>query len=245
MILRVDSVNISFGASKILNDVSFLLNGDGIKGLIGPNGAGKTTLFNVITGYYRVDSGKVYFSDRDITCLPSHAVAKAGVARTFQRPSLTWSMTVFENVLLGSMNRKDFGFSTPRSRLKEWTEQCLALCRIPPEIWQQPAARVGILGIKKTEFARAIALSPKLVLLDEICSGLSHDETDELLEIIKECECRDRCGVLFVEHDLRAIQMVCREVVVLDFGVVIYNGDIKGAFTDQRVVEAYIGGADA
>lgn len=245
MILQVDRVSISFGASKILNDVSFLLNGDGIKGLIGPNGAGKTTLFNVITGYYRIDSGKLYFGGKDITRLPSHVVAQSGVARTFQRPSLSWNMTVFENVLLGSMNRRDFGFSTPRSRLKEWTEQCLSFCSMPPETWQQPAARVGILGIKKTELARAIALNPKLVLLDEICSGLSHDETDELLEIIRNYECRDRCGVLFVEHDLRAIQILCKEVVVLDFGVVIYNGGIKGAFTDQRVVEAYIGGGDA
>jgi branched-chain amino acid transport system ATP-binding protein len=245
MILRIDGVNISFGASKVLSDVSFDLEGDGVKGLIGPNGAGKTTLFNVITGFYRVDSGNVIFDDRNITRLSSHAVVKAGVARTFQKPSLSWDRTVFENVLLGTMNRRDFGLSTPRSRLKEWTEECLSICRVPPEAWQEPAARVGILGIKKTELARAVALSPKLVLLDEICSGLSHDETDELLEVIKDFEGGRQCGVLFVEHDLRAIQIICKDVVVLDFGVVIYNGDVKWAFTDRRVVEAYIGGGDA
>lgn len=245
MLLRVDNVSISFGGARILSDVSFRVDGSGVKGLIGPNGAGKTSLFNIITGFYRAGAGNVSLSGRSLTGLRPHVVAREGVGRTFQRPSLAWHLSVFENVLLGGMNNRDLGFIARRSRMKEWTEQCLRMCGIPPERWQEPMARAGIILVKKVEFARAVSLSPQLILLDEICSGLSHDETDEMLDLIREYGDRNGCGVLFVEHDLRAVQKICRDVVVLDFGVVIYDGDIRGAFSDRGVVEAYIGGADA
>ena len=245
MLLRVDNVSISFGGARILSDVSFRVDASGVKGLIGPNGAGKTSLFNIITGFYRADAGEVFLSGTGLTGLRSHIVARAGVGRTFQKPSLAWHLSVFENVLLGSMNNRDLGLVTRRARLREWTEQCLRACCIPPERWQEPMARAGIILVKKVEFARAVSLSPKLILLDEICSGLSNDETDEVLYLIREYGDRNRCGVLFVEHDLRAVQKICADVVVLDFGVVIYDGGIKGAFSDRRVVEAYIGGQDA
>lgn len=245
MLLRVDNVSISFGGARVLSDVSFHVDESGVKGLIGPNGAGKTSLFNIITGFYRADAGEVSLSGRDLTRLRPHVVVRAGVGRTFQKPSLAWDLTVFENVLLGSMNNRDLGLVVRRSRLKEWTEQCLRTCGIPPERWQEPMARAGVLLVKKVEFARAVSLSPMLILLDEICSGLSHDETDEVLDLVRDYGDRNRCGVLFVEHDLRAVQKICGDVVVLDFGVVIYDGDIRGAFSDRRVVEAYIGGQDA
>ncbi|MBI5905592.1 MAG: ATP-binding cassette domain-containing protein [Deltaproteobacteria bacterium] len=245
MLLHVDAVSIAFGGACALSDVSFRVDGNGVKGLIGPNGAGKTTLFNVITGFYRADAGRVYLSGRDITRLRPHVIVRSGVGRTFQKPSLAWHLTVFENVLLGSMNNRVLGFAVRRSRRKEWTEECLRSSGIPKEAWQEPMSRAGILLVKKVEFARAVSLSPDLVLLDEICSGLSHDETDELLSMIRGHVERNRCGVLFVEHDLRAVRNICSDVVVLDFGSVIYDGDIGRAFEDRRVIEAYIGGADA
>lgn len=245
MLLRVDGVGISFGGARVLSDVSFRVGDFGVKGLIGPNGAGKTTLFNIITGFYRADAGSIILAGRDITRLDPHVVVRAGVGRTFQKPSLAWHLTVFENVLLGSMNNRNLGVAVRRSRRKEWTEECLEACGIPPGVWHEPMARAGILLVKKVEFARAFSLSPVLMLLDEICSGLTHDETDELLDLIRDYGKRNRCGVLFVEHDLRAVQGICGEVVVLDFGAVIYDGEVRGAFSDPRVVEAYIGGADA
>jgi branched-chain amino acid transport system ATP-binding protein len=245
MLLRVDDVSISFGGARVLSDVSFGVGESGVKGLIGPNGAGKTSLFNVITGFYRADAGVISLSGTDLGRMRPHAVARAGVGRTFQKPSLAWHLTAFENVLLGSMNNRDFGFAVRRSRLKEWTEECLRACAIPPERWHEPMARAGVVLVKKVEFARAVSLSPRLILLDEICSGLSHDETDEVLDLVRGYGDRNRCGVLFVEHDLRAVQKICGDVVVLDFGVVIYDGGIRGAFSDRRVVEAYIGGPDA
>ncbi len=243
--LRIEGITKSFGGATVLSEVSFRVTQGAIKGLIGPNGAGKTTLFNVITGLYAPEKGEVVLDGKKLTGERPDRIARGGVGRTFQKPSLAWGLTVFENVLLAAMNNRRNGGGGGRSHRREWVEHCLAACGIDPSLWHREAARVGLGTVKKVEFARAASLSPRLILLDEICSGLSETETDELLALIGEYEARERCSILFVEHDLRAVRNICRQVVVLDFGAVIFDGPIRDAFDDARVIEAYIGGRDA
>jgi branched-chain amino acid transport system ATP-binding protein len=249
MILQVENIGKSFGGAMVLDGVSFALGQGCIKGLIGPNGAGKTTLFNVMTGMVTPDAGRVVFAGSRGECrldrMKSYQIARSGVARTFQKPSLAWHLTVFENVLLGAMNNRRAGLATSRSRLRAWTEECLERCRIPRNLWQMESSRVGIAAIKAIELARAVALSPEVILCDEICSGLAHAETDELLGLIAGFNARERCSFIFVEHDLRAVQSLCPDVIVLDFGRVIFDGAIGEAFADRRVIEAYMGENDA
>ena len=243
--LDVIDISKSFGGLSVLGNVGFGLKSGQIKGVIGPNGAGKTTLFNIITGVYRPDSGQVHLytneSRLSLHCMRPHRIAREGVGRTFQKPSIVWQLTVFENALLGAMNQHRRQPVCGRKKLKEWTEYCLEAVSIDPQMWHSEASKVPIAVIKKIEFARAIALAPTLVLFDEICSGLSRMETDELTALIMAYREKEGVSVLFVEHDLRAVKNVCDEVVVIDFGRVIFDGGIHDAFKDPKVIEAYIG----
>jgi branched-chain amino acid transport system ATP-binding protein len=243
--LRVDRISKSFGGAKVLDDVTFTLEPGNIKGLIGPNGAGKTTLFNIITGYYRPDSGQASLTvsarEYPLTHLKTHRIARIGVGRTYQKPAIAWNLTVFENVLLGALMH-DFGSRFVRRRaIRDWAETCLDDVGIDPALWHVDTNKVTIATIKKIEFARAIALAPALILFDEVCSGLSHAETDEFIGRIIQYKNRKNVAVLFVEHDLRAVRNVCGEVVVLNFGTVLFEGPTEKAFSNIKVIEAYIG----
>lgn len=245
MMLNVIDISKSFGGVSVLQNVGFGLKAGQIKGVIGPNGAGKTTLFNIITGMYQPDNGSVNLHTNEsrlsLHCMRPHRIARAGVGRTFQKPSIVWHLTVFENALLGAMNRDWRKPVCGRKKLREWTEYCLETVTIDPQLWHTEASKVPIIIVKKIEFARAIALAPTLVLFDEVCSGLSRAETDELTALIRAYREKEGVSVLFVEHDLRAVKNVCEAVVVIDFGRVIFDGDIHGAFKDPKVIEAYIG----
>jgi branched-chain amino acid transport system ATP-binding protein len=248
MTLKIDDVSKSFGGVQVLSHVTFGLTQGRIKGLIGPNGAGKTTLFNLITGFYRPDRGEITLSIEDtrhrLHELKSYQIARTGVGRTFQKPAIAWELTVFENVLLGAMMRRAKSFIIRRNVVKTWVEQCLVEGGIDPRLWHVEVSKVTISVIKKIEFARAISISPHLILFDEICSGLSHAETDDLIEIILAYNRKHKVSVLFVEHDLRAVKNVCPDVVVLNFGEILFDGRIEDAFTDQKVIESYIGESD-
>jgi branched-chain amino acid transport system ATP-binding protein len=245
MNLEIKEITKSFGGARVLNRVTFNLEEGLIRGLIGPNGAGKTTLFNIITGLYRPDEGDITLGSSNKSLHPTkmkpYQIARNGVGRTFQKPSIIWHLTVFENVLMGALNRQKKRSGSSRNEVKEWTAHCLETAMIDGDVWDVEPANLTISVIKKIELARAISLSPSLILFDEICSGLSHTETDDLISLILDYNAKEKCSVLFVEHDLRAVKNVCSDVVVLDFGGVIYDGEIDGAFVDSKVIEAYIG----
>ena len=247
--LKISDVSKSFGGLKILNGVSFDLGKGQVKGLIGPNGAGKTTLFNVITGHYPPDSGKVCMQVDGVTYkltgMKPYLIARRGIGRTFQKPSLVWHMSAFENVLLAAMNRRRKGVLKGRHQLSQWVEHCLETAKIEPDLWHLEMSKTTIRTIKQTELARAICLAPKTILLDEICSGLSLVETDELTGIILDLSGKSHTSVLFVEHDLKAVQQVCSDLVVIDFGRIIFDGAVGEAFSNERVIKAYVGGDDA
>lgn len=245
MILSVADIDKSFGGVNVLDQIGFDLMPGQIKGLIGPNGAGKTTLFNIITGMYRPDNGTVHLqvngSPLQLHRLKPHQIARAGVGRTFQKPSIAWHLTVFENVLLGAMNQGQRPSITGRKSIREWTEHCLAAVEIEKRLWHVTVDIVPIAVIKKIEFARAVSLAPALILFDEICSGLSHEETDAFIRLIRTYREKEKTGILFVEHDIRAVKNLCEEVAVIDFGNLIYDGNMDDAFKDPRVIKAYIG----
>lgn len=248
-VLTVSDISKSFGGVKVLDAVDFVLKKGRVKGLIGPNGAGKTTLFNVITGLYRPDKGKVFMqcdgARHDLTRMKPYRIARGGVGRTFQKPSLAWHLSTYENVLLAAMNRRTNRILQRRHILSQWVDHCLETAGIEATLWHLEMAKVTIQTVKHAEFARAISLAPDVILCDEICSGLSPAETDELTDLILNFSTKNNTSVLFVEHDLRAVRQVCSDVVVIDFGRVIFDGAVTDAFSNDRVIDAYIGGDDA
>jgi branched-chain amino acid transport system ATP-binding protein len=250
LLLEVDGVTVRFGGVIALDGVAFNITLSRICGLIGPNGAGKTTLFNCISRLCEPSEGEIRFEGSSLGRMPRHQIARLGVARTFQNLALFSSMTVRQNICVGAhaLTRGGFfasAFTLPRARYAEreigkLADALIAECRL-----ESVADRlVGELpfGLKKrVELARALAISPKLLLLDEPAAGLNHEEVDALAgEII---DIRDRRGVavLLVEHHMNLVMRVSDQVVALDFGRLIADGTPDEVRAHPDVVRAYLG----
>ena len=225
-----------FGALAAVKDVSFRIDEKEVVGLIGPNGSGKTTLFNVISGVYKPDSGKVIFMGRDITGLPPHKICRMGIARTYQlvRPFL--NMSVLENVMVGALYGAGGSLSKSRAEALEYLK-FVGLERKKDVL----ARNLNICERKFLEIARALATKPKVLLLDEPLSGLNPNEILQAREIIKEI--RDNFGitVVWVEHIMRALRGVVEHVIVLNYGKKIADGPFEEVTRDQNVIKAYLG----
>ena len=248
-LLEVDHVTLKFGGLTALNDVSFDIREGEILGLIGPNGAGKTTCFNVMTGVYRPTSGEARFDGHSLSKLKRHKITKLGLARTFQNIRLFKSMTVLENVMVGTDAHSKVGFwdallRTPRHRKTEAAslaraKELLDLVGIRAR-HDELAANLSYGDQRRLEIARAMGTNPKLLCLDEPAAGFNPAEKVKLMELIRKV--RDAgYTVLLIEHDMRLVMGVTDRIVVLEFGQKIAEGTPAEIRDNPAVIAAYLG----
>jgi len=235
-LLEAKSVSKFFGFPALLN-VDIQVNRGERFGLIGPNGSGKTTFINVITGVLRVDGGGVLFDEKDITTLQCYRRARLGIARTFQIPKPFISMSILDNLTIPL--RYALHTINAKSSIEDEAMKILRLIGIESKAHVKPQDLTQI-EMRKLELARALALRPKLLLLDEVMAGLSHSEIDDLLVILKDLN-EQGITILMIEHIMRAVMSFCERIAVLNAGVKIAEGNPEEILNNKEVEKAYLG----
>jgi branched-chain amino acid transport system ATP-binding protein len=228
-------ISVSFGGVAALAGVSIEVNQGSIRGLIGPNGAGKTTLVNVLTGFQRPDAGAVLISGDDVTRTAPDEIARRGVVRTFQAARLFLNLTVLENVEV-SVCSTGLGRRAAERRAMEILESANLSQRCHVSAGALPFGEERRVGI-----ARALAMAPRFLLLDEPAAGLSEQECDDLAELIRRIPSIYGCGILLIEHNMPVVMQTCPELQVLDGGRTIALGPTDDVKRNREVIEAYLG----
>jgi ABC-type branched-subunit amino acid transport system ATPase component len=233
--LVAEDIRVHFDGVKAVDGVDLTLEQGQIMGLIGPNGAGKTTFMNAVSHFVSRTSGRVTLGGRDVTSWPPHRLAAAGLVRTFQDVATFPDLTVFENVELGALGA---GLSRRKARARAWTLlESLGLARLAA----LPASALPHGEERRVGIARAVAVGPRFLLLDEPAAGLDDRESLQLAETIAKLRDETGCGVLLVEHDMRIIFRVCERIQVLDFGRPLALGEPGEIRTNPDVITAYLG----
>jgi branched-chain amino acid transport system ATP-binding protein len=233
--LTASAVEVDFEGVRAVDNVDLSVRPRVVLGLIGPNGAGKTSLVNAMTGFRHADGGRVTYGSVDITHAPPEKVARLGVARTFQSARVFRRMTVLENVEVAALT-----VARRRKAVRRHAREIVSLVglahRQETVAGNLPFGQERMVGI-----ARALALSPSLILMDEPAAGLNEEETDNLAQLV--CRLRDErcCGVLLIEHDMRIVMSVCDTIHVLHHGRSLFEGAPADAQRDDAVISAFLG----
>ena len=248
--LETRNLGISFGGLKACDELNLRIKKGQLYGLIGPNGAGKTTAFNLLTGVYKPTEGNFFLDGEKLTGLSTIEINKKGIARTFQNIRLFKQLSVLDNVKLGLHNDYKYGtlagilrlpsYSKTERAMNEKAESLLEVFGLADEK-DYISANLPYGKQRKLEIARALATSPKLLLLDEPAAGMNPNETQELMDTIEFVRENFDMTILLIEHDMRLVGGICEEVTVLNFGTVLAQGETKEVLSNPQVVKAYLG----
>jgi branched-chain amino acid transport system ATP-binding protein len=252
-LLEARGLSKRFGGVVALDSLDLVVASNEIIGLIGPNGSGKTTFFNVVTGIYGADAGRVTFDGADITKAPSCAVYQAGISRTFQRSRLSLRLSIFDNIMIGNYKHLNQGLwfnLVRRASFKREFEESYRSARALVEVFEpvladrmfEPVVGLPMIDRRRIEICRALISAPKLLLLDEPSAGMTHDETKELMsDILLVRERNKNLTIIIVEHEMGVIERITDRCIVLNFGRKIAEGPYRRIASDAQVQEAYLG----
>jgi branched-chain amino acid transport system ATP-binding protein len=248
--LETRNLGISFGGLKACDELNLKIKKGQLYGLIGPNGAGKTTAFNLLTGVYKPTEGNFFLDGEKLTGMSTIEINKKGIARTFQNIRLFKQLSVLDNVKLGLHNDYKYGtlagifrlpsYAKTESAMNEKAESLLEVFGLADEK-DYISANLPYGKQRKLEIARALATSPKLLLLDEPAAGMNPNETQELMDTIEFVRENFDMTILLIEHDMRLVSGICEELTVLNFGTVLAQGETKEVLSNPQVVKAYLG----
>lgn len=251
MMLEIESLWLNFGGITALSDINFSVEEGKISSIIGPNGAGKTCLFNCITGIYKTRMGSIRFLGRELVGLKPYQISKLKIARTFQNVELFNGLTVLDNLLLGRHNSIKSSFlmsgifwgkaCSEETENRRRVEEVIDFLEM--EKWSKHIVGNLPYGIqKRTELGRALSMNPKLLLIDEVSSGMNAEETEDICRFILDIKEEMGITIILVEHDMRVIMDISDWIMVLDFGKKIAEGPPEEVKKDPMVIRSYLGG---